>query len=86
MNKRKRQDDALFRKNKIIAYERADGLCEVCGAQAVECHHIIFRSHCGTSVLINLICLCRACHEMAHGPKAKQMRELFIKIRGRDND
>lgn len=81
MNKRKRRDDALYRKNRIIAYERAGGLREVCGAPAVEIHHIMFRSHCGTSDLDNLICLCRSCHEMAHGTNAKQMRERFKEIR-----
>lgn len=81
MNKRKRRDDALFKKNRIVAYERANGLCEICGAPAVECHHIVFRSHCGTSDLSNLICLCRACHEMAHGPNARILRERFREIR-----
>lgn len=84
MNKRKRHDDALYKKNRLAAYERANGLCENCGAPAVEIHHIIFRSHCGTSGLDNLICLCRRCHELAHGPQARQMRERFQKIRGRD--
>ena len=84
MNKRKRKDDALYKKNRLAAYERANGLCELCGAPAVEIHHIVFRSHCGTSDLDNLIVLCRDCHERAHGPQARQMRERFQQIRGRD--
>lgn len=84
MNRRKRRDDALFKKNRLAAIERADGLCENCGAPAVEIHHIVFRSHCGTSDLDNLICLCRRCHELAHGPEARQMRERFKEIRRRD--
>lgn len=81
MNRRKRRDDALYRKNRLPAYERAGGVCENCGAPAAEIHHITFRSHCGTSDLDNLIVLCRDCHEKAHGPDAKAMRESFREIR-----
>lgn len=46
--------------------ERDDYLCRVCGTQAVDVHHIVFRSHGGADVPENLICLCRVHHEMAH--------------------
>ena len=57
MNKRKRRDDALYKKNRLPAYERAGGLCENCGAPAAEIHHIVFRSQfrplAGIMVLIS---------------------------------
>lgn len=41
-------------------------LCQVCGMQAVDIHHIVFRSHGGDDIPENLICLCRFHHDMAH--------------------
>ena len=80
MNKRKRMDDALFKKTKLQAYERDKGLCVLCGRQAVEVHHIVFRSQLGTSALSNLACLCRPCHDAAHGVKAKEIRRKLQEI------
>lgn len=80
MNKRKRLDDALFRKTKTQAYERDNGLCILCGRQAVEVHHIVFRSQLGTSELSNLACLCRECHNAAHGVNAKEIRKKLKEI------
>ena len=77
MNKRKRKDDALFRKTKKQAIERDNGLCVMCGRVASDVHHIINRSQLGTSELNNLACLCRAHHEEAHGANAKAIRELL---------
>ena len=42
-------------------------LCEVCGAVAVDIHHIEFRSQGGTNYIQNLIALCRNDHDIAHG-------------------
>lgn len=83
MNKRKRMDDALFKNTKLQAYERDGGLCVLCNRQAVEVHHIVFRSQLGTSELSNLACLCRDCHNAAHGVQAKEiMRKLKELING----
>ena len=41
-------------------------LCEVCGAVAVDIHHIEFRSQKKDDSIENLIGLCRACHIKAH--------------------
>lgn len=41
-------------------------LCEVCGAVAVDIHHIDYRSHIKDDSVANLIALCRACHTKAH--------------------
>lgn len=77
MNKRKRQDNALYARTKKWAYERDEGLCVLCGAMATEVHHIEFRSHGGLSNLSNLACLCRDCHTKAHGSEAKKIREIL---------
>lgn len=77
MNKRKRQDNALYARTRKWAYERDDGLCVLCGAMATEVHHIEFRSHGGLSNLNNLACLCRDCHTKAHGSEAKKIREIL---------
>jgi predicted HNH restriction endonuclease len=42
-------------------------LCEVCGKEAVDIHHILFKSQGGTNDIENLIGLCRCCHDAAHG-------------------
>ena len=44
-------------------------LCEVCGAVAVDVHHIGGRGP-GKDVIENLVGLCRGCHELAHRDKA----------------
>lgn len=80
MNKRKRKDDALFRKTKKQAIERDNGLCVMCGRVASDVHHIVFRSQLGTSELSNLACLCRGCHDKAHGIQAREVREKLKEI------
>ena len=47
------------------------------GAPASEVHHIVFRSQMGLSNLNNLACLCRDCHNKAHGVDAKEIREIL---------
>lgn len=74
MNKAKRQDNELYKRSRKWAIERDNGLCVLCGAQATEVHHIVFRSQLGKSNLENLACLCRECHMMAHGIHAKEIR------------
>lgn len=87
MNKRKKKDDALFKKTKIAAYERSNGICELCKRRKVtDIHHIIYRSQLGTSQLDNLMALCRECHEKAHGVNAKEYRLLLQKIRRNNNE
>ena len=79
--KRKIKDDALFRKNKILAYERSGGMCELCRCRpAQEVHHIVYRSHLGTSILSNLACLCLQCHNEAHGVNAKAIRARLLEM------
>jgi len=48
---------------------RRDGWrCQACGAMSsLEVHHKEFRSHLGPDSEENLITLCTACHNGAHG-------------------
>jgi len=49
-------------------------LCEVCGAVAVDIHHVRFKSQGGTDKINNLIALDRNCHDIAHGKvKGKEL-------------
>lgn len=52
---------------KRAVIKRDNGLCVLCGSQANDVHHIIFRSHGGKDDVNNCVCLCRECHELAHG-------------------
>lgn len=75
---KQRQKNKDYAKKRKLAYKRDKGLCVLCGAHATETHHIIFRSHGGTNDLKNLACLCRHCHELAHGVDAKKVREVLM--------
>lgn len=77
MNRRKKADEALYKKTRPQAIERDQGLCVLCGAMASEVHHILFRGRGGLSNLDNLACLCRECHEMAHGPQAAEVMKVL---------
>lgn len=77
MNKRKREDNKLYAVTRQKAIERDNGLCVLCGAVACEVHHIVFRSQMGTSELSNLACVCRDCHNEAHGVNAKEIRKIL---------
>ena len=78
MNKRKKLDNVLYARTRKWAYERDNGQCVLCGAPASEVHHIVFRSQMGLSNLKNLACLCRDCHNKAHGEHAKEIQEILI--------
>lgn len=77
---KQRQKNKDYAKKRKLAYNRDKGLCVLCGALATETHHIIFRSHGGTNDLKNLACLCLHCHIMAHGERAKEVRENLRRI------
>ena len=81
MNKRKSEDDKLYKITRTQAIERdsIDGYpcCIICGTPATEVHHILPRGRCGTSELTNLACLCRYCHNEAHGVNAKEIRKIL---------
>jgi 5-methylcytosine-specific restriction endonuclease McrA len=64
MGQRKHQIRVMFRS---AVFERDQALCRVCGAPAVDAHHIMDRTLLpgGGYVLVNGISLCGACHEKA---------------------
>ncbi len=66
-----------FAKIKPLIAERDNYCCRLCGRKADDIHHIVFRSQGGTNEEDNLICLCRACHEKAHGIDADAVREVL---------
>jgi 5-methylcytosine-specific restriction endonuclease McrA len=54
-------------------------LCEVCGAVAVDIHHVRFKSQGGEDKIKNLIALDRHCHDIAHGKvKGKELLKDFL--------
>ena len=60
--------------------------CEHCSSPAVDIHHILFKSHGGKDEIMNLIALCRDCHNRAHNEPdfnnyLKQIHETNIKYR-----
>lgn len=60
--------------------------CGVCSTQAVDIHHIQYRSQGGNDEIDNLIPLCRTCHDSAHrsliNPEQLQKhRQEFQKMR-----
>lgn len=69
----------MLRKVYELVAERDDYLCRVCGTQAVDVHHIVFRSHGGADVPENLICLCRTHHDMAH-QNEPEWRDRLIEL------
>ena len=53
-------------------------LCEVCGKQATDIHHIQYKSQGGADDFDNLIGLCRECHDCAHFKKEPYMHSEFL--------
>lgn len=57
-------------------------ICRGClKRQAGEIHHIKFKSQGGSDEVINLICLCRYCHDRAHKETEFNTRLKEISIR-----
>ena len=57
-------------------------LCEICHKQAVDLHHIDYKSQLGKDDADNLIALCRKCHMDIHAGKIKkEYLEKIIKER-----
>lgn len=78
VSKKQQARNREYTKVRKLVYERDGGLCVLCGAMATDTHHIIFRSHGGPDTLENLVCLCRECHNLAHGVQAKEVRKVLI--------
>lgn len=56
--------------------------CEMCGAKAVDIHHIDSKGMGGTSinkdVIENLAALCRRCHDLCHASKTFNRNVLIV--------
>lgn len=53
--------------NRRKVIQRSQGLCEGCReAEPVEVHHLSY-DHVGDELLFELVALCKACHDKAHG-------------------
>lgn len=65
-----------------FGFEKSDFIpCEICGATAVDIHHIEARGMGGSKtkdVIENLMAVCRTCH-IEYGDKVKH-KDLIIKI------
>ncbi len=46
--------------------ERDRNKCFYCGQAAEEVHHLIPLSRGGTTTMMNLVCVCKACHNRLH--------------------
>lgn len=66
---------------KAKGLDRCDVLfCAVCGALAVNLHHVIYKSHGGTDEPENLIPLCFLHHSWHHdrnNPTTEQLKQLL---------
>ena len=61
-------------------------LCELCGKPSNEIHHIVPRSRFGSKNAEqkdspdNLVALCVKCHQDAHGPASRDIRQQLKEI------
>ena len=64
---------------KHFSLEKGDYIaCEYCRKTAVDIHHIKFKGQGGSDEYVNLIALCRSCHQKAHGIEGNiSARSLF---------
>lgn len=65
---RKKEPDYKKVYAKFFDLDRWDFIpCTLCGMEAVDLHHIKFKSRGGKNTIDNLIALCRGHHDRAHG-------------------
>jgi 5-methylcytosine-specific restriction endonuclease McrA len=62
---------AAYFVTRLAVAKRDKYRCRICGRQATDTHHILYRSQGGPDELWNLVCLCRSCHDRVHveGPR-----------------
>jgi len=52
--------------------------CESCHREAVDVHHIKYKSRGGKDEISNLIGMCRKCHKLAHDEKLSESDLQYI--------
>jgi len=52
--------------------------CECCHREAVDVHHIKYKSRGGKDEISNLIGMCRKCHKLAHDEKLSESDLQYI--------
>jgi 5-methylcytosine-specific restriction endonuclease McrA len=68
--RRIRQAPKLYTELRRLILERDSWRCQKCGSSRnLDVHHIRRRSALGDDTEVNLITLCRACHQFLHGSK-----------------
>lgn len=53
-------------KAKDICKQEANYICAICGAEALDAHHIVPLDESESNDQSNLVCLCRKCHQQVH--------------------
>ena len=79
------QKNKVYRsKTNYNRYRKDHSFCEFprCGEQSADAHHIVYKSQGGGDEDANLIALCRAHHNQAHGKDSKQMRIGLLRVKG----
>lgn len=68
---------------KFFGYTISDFIpCELCGAQAIEIHHVKPRGMGGSKYrdnIENLMAVCRKCHEENEGKNIQELTEIHLK-------
>ena len=61
--------------------------CENCGKEGridrggFDLHHIVYRSHGGSDDVNNICCLCRKCHDAAHGLAKTFLHPTMLQVK-----
>ena len=67
---------AAWKIRRTECFARDGFKCRACGSDSwLDAHHVIFRSHGGGDELVNLVTLCRTCHEAFHPEKRTRFGE-----------
>jgi|LGOV01.1.fsa_nt_gb 5-methylcytosine-specific restriction endonuclease McrA len=78
--KHKKPRKKAIRISKIIrdsVIQRDKGICQICGKQATQLHHILYKSYGGANISQNLICLCNEDHLRVHAYGKKWFPRLL---------
>jgi 5-methylcytosine-specific restriction endonuclease McrA len=79
-----RMAPTLYAKLRKEILQRDGWRCQKCGrSKNLDVHHITRRSALGDDAETNLITLCRACHQLAHGslgPTSESKLSFFLEF------